>query len=354
VPEQVQEDTDLGRKFTDEGTEPTLLVSDAVSGVLLFQTVEAHKDYPVIREPSTEAKSVQTSLNTGHLQISSEEPSKSAVPMSQDPHQNPVEPILSSEPLEDQMVRILTAKERQALFWESLDCDIGPSTSPRVHHPQKLRKRRSDPSRRIFSNMILSAMRRPVNFGKKARKVTPVPDTPTQSLYPLDLLNGIEKIGNGIGFTYSQPLAARSKASICTTTPRSCYGIFSNRFSAPIFRPIKRKVKSCLDQGSGGMETNEEREQMAVTREVHESVWNLGASPVFLSSPTERTVVNSPASDAGLLTPSTVLFKDANTKEIKAGDLDATLRLVSPPSFSPMSGCRPVDFHRFERPFEAC
>ncbi|PFH48223.1 hypothetical protein AMATHDRAFT_49710 [Amanita thiersii Skay4041] len=50
-----------------------------------------------------------------------------------------------------------------------------------------------------------------------------------------DLPPGIERIGNGIGFTYTYtlPAASRSKASICSSVPRAC-GIFpssSSKFS---------------------------------------------------------------------------------------------------------------------------
>ena len=39
-----------------------------------------------------------------------------------------------------------------------------------------------------------------------------------------DFPPGIERIGNGIGYTYSLPVANRSKLSICTSAPRPCHG----------------------------------------------------------------------------------------------------------------------------------
>ena len=41
----------------------------------------------------------------------------------------------------------------------------------------------------------------------------------------LDLPVGIEQIGSGIGFTYNLPVVTvSSKASICTSVARTCYG----------------------------------------------------------------------------------------------------------------------------------
>jgi hypothetical protein len=46
-----------------------------------------------------------------------------------------------------------------------------------------------------------------------------------QDLQELDLPVGIEQIGSGIGFTYNLPVVTvSSKASICTSVPRTCYG----------------------------------------------------------------------------------------------------------------------------------
>ena len=41
-----------------------------------------------------------------------------------------------------------------------------------------------------------------------------------------DFPPGIERIGNGIGYTCSLPAANRSKLSICSSAPRSCHGMF--------------------------------------------------------------------------------------------------------------------------------
>ncbi|GBE78629.1 predicted protein [Sparassis crispa] len=106
---------------------------------------------------------------------------------------------------------------------------------------------------------------------------------------PLALPQGVEQIGNGIGYTRrSDPY--HSRLSIATLTPRTCYALFSGGRlpSMPAkFEPKEgRNGQRSNHAGVAVMEgPNQSEDQMdAVMREMYGSTWNLGLSATDLSS----------------------------------------------------------------------
>lgn len=262
---------------------------------------------------------------------------------------DPLEGMALKDHLESQ-IREQVAKNR-ASFWDNLTDDGSSASTPGTSielqsalrlsalYPHRLRKQKSFADR-IFSTISTSAARPKARIkNKMQRRVrivdSPVVVSPQEPSYvtpDLDLPSGIVQTGNGIGFTYTLAPAAISKASICTTTPRACHGISLKgfpRFSLP--RIARRYGTQTLQLE----ETQEDREMMAVMREIYGSTWSLDMSNVGLSYPhgTFGRPACSAALDTPCLTPETPEFQ--NTKEAVAGDPDATLRLVSPSSIIP-------------------
>ena len=132
--------------------------------------------------------------------------------------------------------------ERRALFWDAFDrepegsldanrnVDRGSVISVNViSGPTKLRRQKS----LIYPEQLLASLSttslqiqnklRKRRMAKSKTKSTSA--LRRQDLQELDLPVGIEQIGSGIGFTYNLPVVTvSSKASICTSVPRTCYG----------------------------------------------------------------------------------------------------------------------------------
>ncbi|CCM03719.1 uncharacterized protein FIBRA_05865 [Fibroporia radiculosa] len=178
---------------------------------------------------------------------------------------------------------------------------------------------------------------------KKARpESTPIP---AFMQYPIpDLPPGIERIGNGIGYTRrANPVHAR--LSISTLTPRSCHGIFSGgRLPRVTHKQGSKKTWSGNDAdgagtGSVSVSSDNEDQMDAVMREMYGSRWNLGLSASEMSHPSgadPRVYSTLPRASVGL-----GLGQDAPDislssrfpvlpAELSTLSPDSTLRLVSP------------------------
>ena len=253
-----------------------------------------------------------------------------------DEPQNAIDGVDLKDRLEEQL-REQVAKNR-ASFWDTLSDDQSLSSghpldfkdalglSPRPH---KLRKRKSSALvDRIASTISISTIVRKENIKKKLKRVqivgSPVMISPQESPM-LDLPTGIVQTGHGIGFTYSLGPATLSKASICSTTPRTCHGL-----SLKGFPKLARKTKRRVAPELASLETDDDREMAAVMKEIYGSTWSLGMSAVNLSQPLAYATASSPLSST--LSPCSQLPETPEfTKagEAIAGDPDNTLRLVS-------------------------
>lgn len=250
-----------------------------------------------------------------------------------------------------------------ALFWESLDqnLDLGNRDDPSstfmdyahaIALPKpirKLRKQRSQPNFTSPSRLSLisdtpSRLRRRI----LSSSTLCLPKRATQPL-PLDLPNGLEQIGSGIGFTYTLPTANRSKASICSTTPRNCHAGLS-RLGLNLALRIKKRPalpqRPALDFDSN-----------AYTSSGWNIMFPLGSPQnVNYDSPltgSDRTALDSPLSEPGPLTPTVPTSESQEptvriVSDVDGGGLGAaksvggdvrfrTLRLVSPSPFAQTS-----------------
>lgn len=170
---------------------------------------------------------------------------------------------------------------------------------------------------------------------------------------------GIERIGNGIGYTYALPAASRSGVSICSTVPRSCHGLFggSSKFSMGLGLGLdvsKAKLKSALDnapKNSFSFGTSRTDNSPETSPE-----WNMspfcdnnttaiiyGSSRPTLTNAIPTSNLGSPKQDseaddsdeAGPLTPDTVALESRHDKGIFVEEIGQdirqtpTLRLVS-------------------------
>ena len=132
--------------------------------------------------------------------------------------------------------------ERRARFWDAFDRELEGSLDANrnvdrgsvisvnvISGPTKLRRQKS----LIYPEQLLASLSttslqiqnklRKRRMAKSKTKSTSA--LRRQDLQELDLPVGIEQIGSGIGFTYNLPVVTvSSKASICTSVPRTCYG----------------------------------------------------------------------------------------------------------------------------------
>jgi hypothetical protein len=249
--------------------------------------------------------------------------------------------------LEEQL-REQVAKNR-ASFWDTLSDDQSLSSEHSLDfkdalglslpHSHKLRKLKSPVLvDRIASTISISTIIRKEQIKNKLRKRVQIASSPVtilpQDSPALNLPTGIIQTGHGIGFTYSLGSATLSKASICTTTPRTCHGLSLKGFPK-LARKMKRRVGSEL-ASPASLETDDDRETEAIMKEIYGSTWSLGMSAVNLSQPlayaTASSPLSSPLSPCSQL-PDTPEFADAD--EAIAGDPGTTLRLVSSPSSLP-------------------
>jgi hypothetical protein len=237
-------------------------------------------------------------------------------------------------------LREQVAKNR-ASFWDTLSdeqshspqhsLDIKDALGLSPPRPHKLRKSKSFALvDRIASS--ISILRKERIKNKLIERVqidsSPVMTSP-QGSPALDLPTGIVQTGQGIGFNYALVPATLSKASICSITPRTCHGLSLKGFSR-----LARKTKASIDQqgltSPVHSENDEDREMMAVMKEIYGSTWSLGMSAVNVAQPLAYPTVNSPLStlSPGLQPSETPEFAEAD--EAIVGDPDTTLRLVPP------------------------
>jgi hypothetical protein len=259
----------------------------------------------------------------------------------------------------------VNSRDRMALFWEMLDSERRsissvPSldyTDTMAVQPRKLRKTRSSiyPEQRFSTLSTLSLQ----NKLRKKRKSSSGLLVPQEKLKPqtVHFPKDIEQIGSGIGFTYTMPVAARSKASICTTTPRSCHGMFHGRLAGLglglRFRNGKAKAnrKRALSL-TPSQNQGDNQGSPTFMQDFGGSSWSL-VLPAMLpvqvevESPMPSTASNSPISDTGPLTPEGVNyelptasgkggFEDDMAHEVKDGETGTTLRLVSSLGIPPL------------------
>ncbi|KAK0433935.1 kinase-like domain-containing protein [Desarmillaria tabescens] len=186
-------------------------------------------------------------------------------------------------------------QERMALFWQSLDEESNSGSLSR-----KLRRQRSFP---IISSQRFSLLPPLMSVQNKLRKKRSQMSVRKTYQEPLDLPAGIEQIGEGIGFTYTLPAAAVSKASICSTAPKSCH--------------------AGLGLGIGGLLRS------TGTRMSEQDVAERGSGSLEVPLMSWHSPMSD--SDAGLLTPPPPeeLFKEVGIG-MKNMSSFQTLRLVSP------------------------
>ncbi|KAG6879157.1 hypothetical protein C0992_004753 [Termitomyces sp. T32_za158] len=160
----------------------------------------------------------------------------------------------------------------------------------------------------------------------------------------LDLPEGIKQIGGGIGFKYDVPVASRSRVSLCTNTPQTCYGFFNRRLHSLGFglwrsptaiakAKAKRALKSLLISAR-------EDEPHAFPTEFRGSNWSLvmpASQELHMSASTDL----APPSELASFTPMTLecanvvtLAEQENSEgsaeyENRASNALMTLRLVA-------------------------
>ncbi|KZP26049.1 hypothetical protein FIBSPDRAFT_928980 [Athelia psychrophila] len=233
--------------------------------------------------------------------------------------------------------------QNRASFWDNLTDD--ESTSPatgtflelepvlRLPFPRRLqvRKRKSFASR-LVSGISASAINQKDRIKRKFRRHVQVVNSPasTTSLESSSSRNvslpcGTVQAGSGIGFTYNSRSTAISEASISTTAPRTCHGLFSAMSLPSMHRKRRTRERSSPDLDV----TEEDREMHAVMREIYGSRWSLEMSALGYSPPfdTYSCTPSSPTLDTPFLSPEAAEF--LNVKEAVAGDPDATLRLLA-------------------------
>ncbi|KAH0590067.1 hypothetical protein H2248_000244 [Termitomyces sp. 'cryptogamus'] len=210
----------------------------------------------------------------------------------------------------------LTSQDLVTSFWESLDSEQvlassgNPDPPDLLRRPRKLRKCRSSiyPEHRVSALSTLSLQ----NLSK-LRKFGRSTSTLPQPSPILDLPEGIQQIGGGIGFKYEIPAAARSRDSICTNTPQTCHGFFNGRLHGlgiGLWRSptviAKAKAKRALKRLviSAG-----EDDPQAFPTAFRGSNWSL-VMPASQKSRVEatstETAANSPVSEPVLMTTMTL------------------------------------------------
>lgn len=269
-----------------------------------------------------------------------------------------------NDSLIDTRIVEVNSRDRMALFWETLDLEnvaVSPilpfdDTDMSVR-PRKLRKSRSS----IYPEQRFSALSTHSLHNKLRKKSRPASVASLSEVHQpppvLNLPTGIHQIGSGIGFTYKLPVAARSKASICTNTPQSCHGIFQGGFTGLGLglRLLSRaKTRSSIfSPNIQGTKSYDNQEDLDFPRDFGGSSWSLVmpmSPPVLNIEPLipDSVTLNSPMSEGGPLTPATLVYEEPGTNkggfeegvadEVKLGDVDMTLRLVSRSSIESCMG----------------
>ena len=238
--------------------------------------------------------------------------------------------------------------QRMKLFWDLLDAeqDAQATSVPAdelvntltyfTSRPRRISKRRSS----VFPSSHLPLWRSSIEVSStrlnKPDQTAIKPQVQTILEYEdFNFPPGIERIGNGIGYTYSLPAASRSKLSICSSVPRSCHGMFghSPKFSGlgiglgqltsrrPKANFIKKSWRNEGSPFSGNTTT-------VIYGSTRPALTNASSASPLLDSDDGDTDDNGP------LTPDTIAFEEnmpVRKQEVYQGMVTETptLRLVS-------------------------
>ncbi|KAF8341728.1 kinase-like domain-containing protein [Amanita rubescens] len=233
--------------------------------------------------------------------------------------------------------------QRMKLFWDLLDAeqDTQATSVPAdelantltyfTSRPRRTSKCRSS----VFPSPHLPLWRSSIEVSS-TRLNKPAIKPQVQTILEYEDFNfppGIERIGNGIGYTYSLPAASRSKLSICSSVPRSCHGMFghSPKFSGlgiglgqltsrrPKANFIKKSWRNEGSPFSGNTTT-------VVYGSARPALTNASSASPLLDSDDGDTDDNGP------LTPDTIAFEEnmpVGKQEVYMVTETPTLRLVS-------------------------
>lgn len=135
--------------------------------------------------------------------------------------------------------------QRMKLFWDLLDAEqnaqatsvpadeLANTLTYFTSRPRRKCKRRSfatlSPHLPLWRSSIEVSSAR-LNNRPEQNAIKPLQAQTILEYEDFNFPPGIERIGNGIGYTCSLPAANRSKLSICSSAPRSCFG-HSSKFS---------------------------------------------------------------------------------------------------------------------------
>ncbi|KAK2459768.1 hypothetical protein APHAL10511_008200 [Amanita phalloides] len=134
--------------------------------------------------------------------------------------------------------------QRMKLFWDMLDAEQDTQTisvpaselantlTYFTSRPRRACRRRSSASPSPHLSLWRSSIEvSSARLNKLEQEKSTNKPQPIQEQLEYEDFNfppGVEKIGNGIGYTYALPAASRSKLSICSSVPRSCHGMFGH------------------------------------------------------------------------------------------------------------------------------
>lgn len=237
------------------------------------------------------------------------------------------EPLNSSDRCAESPLESRKAEHEQ--FWETLSTNQEQHSSRlmsflealELARPHKLRKKSSTLSTRLRSNQPrLSGLRRPTST-MSFSALKPIQDAPI-----LDLPDGIEQLGYGIGFTCKLPSANYSKAVGCTSFSRP--GIHGLLRRLPTFRfglrfgRNKIRTEASPNTQRGNEDVNSEYEVMQIIQGIYGSSSSLGEDLLRSSHLNQipASLAGSPSSEL-IATPETTSFGN-----------EVTIRVVSSPS----------------------
>lgn len=263
--------------------------------------------------------------------------------------------LISNNLLSENLVVDVPAQERMAQFWETLHSEQASNSVTDFAHDIALRSRKVHKARssihveQRFSTLSTPSLHNKLR--KKSRLMSGASSSPDRQLQdekpPVELPTGVEKIGSGIGFTYTLPAGAGSKASICSNVPPTCHNMLqvrlpvlalglrlANDLCKTMTKTKTRHIPACEDRESSKTFTQDSHSDDPL-------------STLVLTSSNSNS--SSPVSEAGPLTPGTVGcdecgvvmkggFEEEIAYEVREGDPVTTLRLVSPSSFQSSEG----------------
>ncbi|KAH9949489.1 kinase-like domain-containing protein [Amylocystis lapponica] len=175
----------------------------------------------------------------------------------------------------------------------------------------------------------------------KLRKKARPDSTPNSVLIPqsrLVLPEGIEQIGNGIGYTRRVEPTSYARLSLSTLTPRTCHALFTG--GVPKHANARSRVGTAAPAGVAVMgSANTSEDQMdAVMHEMYGSAWRLGmsANEVSAAAADPRTYAAEARPGVGLgwgegaVGLGRGVRRASPPKELATLSPNSTLRLVSP------------------------